>query len=82
MDPSKGRHVARHEPRVQSIKRGKISFGRNIFQKSDFETVERERERERERGGNSCFLRRFLGFRRSKVIEPRVKVLRLDEGHA
>ena len=36
-------------PRVQSIKREKISFGRNISQNQNFEMVAREIERERER---------------------------------
>ena len=74
--------MAQREPHVQSIKRKKNShLGENISQNQIFETVERERERERERR-ELIFLRRFLGFRRSEVIETRVKVLRLDEGYA
>ena len=72
--------MTRREPRVQSIKRGKISFGRKYLPKSDFlETSEREREREEE---EERILRRFLGFRQSEVVEPRVKVLRLNESYA
>ena len=40
-------HVARREPRIQGTKRENISFGKNISQNQNFETLERERERER-----------------------------------
>ena len=43
-----------------------------------FETLEKERGDER----SQDFLRRFMRFRRSEVIEPRVKVLRRNEGYA
>ena len=82
MDPSKGGHVARHEARVKSIKRGKkkSNLG-DISPKIRFVGNVRERERERERE-EERILRRFLGFRLLEVVEPRVKVLCLDEGYA
>ena len=49
-DPSKREHVARREPRIQSIKRENISIMRVISHfLFFFWSVEREKERERER---------------------------------
>ena len=79
MDPIKGGHVARREPRIQSVKMVKCLIWEERSPISDFSNVERERERERER--EEGFLRRFTGFRQSKFNGPRTKVHHLDEGY-
>ena len=43
-NPSKGGHVARHEPHIQGIKGENISFWRKRSHISDLSNVERERE--------------------------------------
>ena len=72
--------MSQHEPRVQSVKRGKISFGRNISQNQIFEMVEREREREREREkerereeGIHVSFDDFSGFVGRKSLCPELK---------
>ena len=66
----------RREPRVGSIKMDK-----DILHKiSPILVLEKTLERERE-GEAKVSLWRFMGFRWSKVVEPRVKVLRLNEGY-
>ena len=70
--------MARHEPRVQSIKREKKNLiWERYLPKSDFlETLEKGG------GGEERILRRFLEFHQSEVVEPRVKVLRLDKSYS
>ena len=73
MNSSKGGHVVRRAPRVQSIKREKKSHLGERSPKIRFlETLERGEER---------ILRRFLRFCQSEVVDPRVTVLHLNEGY-
>ena len=69
-------HMARREPRSQSIKKGKLSHLGKDLPFLDFLSVEREGERE------EGFLRRFMGFRRSEFVGPRTKGHHLDKGYA
>ena len=62
--------MVRREPRVQSIKRGKILFGRDISQNQIFEMVERERERE---DGIHVSFDDFFGFVGRKSLSPELK---------
>ena len=64
----------RCEPCVRSIKRDK-----DILHKISSIWCWRKHYRERKREKGQGFLRRFTGFHRSEVVEPRVKVLRLDK---
>ena len=72
--------MAQREPRIQSIKGKKISFGRGspIFQ--NFERRERGREEKKNQKNQNLSLQ-STKFRQSEFIRPRTKVHLLNEGY-
>ena len=81
MNSSKGGHVARREPRIQSIKGEKknISFvGSPIF---GLEKNVRGRVREGKKRKEKHFSLRSTEFCRLEFVGPRMKVHLLDEGY-